>query len=335
MMAALATSLRILGIVLPFAIAGCLWLFVRRRRRVARAWGDPDLARRLVGEDLQRVPWPRALALLLAAILLGAALADSRWEVAGATAATEGGPVVLVLDVSNSMLVEDLRPSRMALQRQLAGELVRAVPGRPVGIVVFAGRAYALVPPTTDPAALDLFLDALDPNMVTQTGSSLAAAVRQAVGMLVSGGGEGGSVVLVTDGDTRESLEELRETLRVASRGGIPVHTVGAGTAAGGPVPDVDLATGRRLGVKREEDGSVAVSTLNQELLREVAETTGGAYFPLSELPTEQVAARLSRVGGGSDGEEQAPRFAWFAVPALLLLLAENAFVRKRRKGDG
>lgn len=331
---------RVAAAALPPVLALAVWGYVRRRRAVGSRLGDRLLLARLAGEDLLAVPWRRVVPVLLAGVLLGAALLDPRWGEATEGAPVRGGAVVLVLDASSSMLVEDLPPNRLEAERAAARELLRSLPGTPAAVVVFAGRAYALVPPTVDRGALDLYLEALHPSMVTQSGSSLAAAVRQGVGLLAAGDADpsAGALVLVSDGDAREGPEELREAVALARRAGVRIHTLGAGTAAGAPVPDIDLATGERLGVKREPGGEVAVSRLNEELLREVAASSGGSYAALSAPgAVEALATRLQGKAGteGTGAGGRVPRYPWFAAGALLLLLGEALAGAPSRRSDG
>jgi Ca-activated chloride channel homolog len=228
------------------------------------------------------------------------------------------------------MLVRDAEPSRLAWARTTALALVRELGDVPVGIVVFAGRAYALSPPTRDAGAVGLYLDALDPQMITQTGSALSGALRQGVGLLLAGEAEGGVMVLISDGNTADDPAELEAAVDLARRGQVPVIAVGVGTARGGPVPDLDPVTGERLGYKREADGQVVESHLAEEVLEAIAAGTGGSYLPAVRAPAARLAA-LVRSGSGRGGGtrmEGPPRFAWFAGLALLLLVCEGALWR-------
>ena len=318
------------GLVLLLLLAATVWLYVRRRRRVAEAFGDADLLARLLGTDLRRPPWGRLALVLAAGAALAAALTDPRWGSGAAAGLTTGGPVVLVIDVSNSMLVEDASPTRLAWTRAAARGFTRELGDAPVGMVVFAGRAYALAPPTRDAGAIDLYLDALDTRMITQTGSALAGAVRQSVGLLIAGDSEGGAMVVFSDGNTNEDPADVEEAAALARRAGVPVFTVGVGSGAGGPVPDLDAATGERLGYKREVSGEVIVSRLGEGLLMALAEETGGAYLSADEASPGRLAELVrARSGGRGPGGPEAPaRYAWFAGAALLLLLAEGAAAR-------
>lgn len=320
-------------------MAGALWLHARRRERVAAALGGGAMTRRLLGEDLGRAPRLRYLALLLAAGALGAAAADPRWGTVD-DEARAAGTVVLVLDASNSMLVRDTPPSRLERLRRLASELVEALNAQRVGVVVFAGRAYVLSPPTPDAGALRLYLDALDPQVVAQTGSSLAAALRQGIGLAASASGQvAGTLVLVSDGDALEPEAAVLAEAARARAAGVGVLAVGVGSAAGGPVPDLDPGTGRLRGYKREPTGELAVSRLNEPLLRALAERAGGTYLHAAEPDAAaRVLAALRRQpaarGGRDDGAEPAPRYGWLVALALGLLLAD-AFAERRTPREG
>lgn len=322
---------------LPLLTVLGVWLHARRRRRVARALGDPALVRRLVGEDLEAVPWRRAVPVALAALALGVALAGARWAADPPAEAVGAGPVILVLDASSSMLVRDVEPDRLEQLRTAALAAVRALGERPVGLVVFAGRAYALSPPTADRGALELYLDALDPAIVTQTGSALAPALRQAVALILRGEEEAGAVLLITDADALDGVEEIGVAAGIAGRAGIPIYALGAGTPAGGPVPDVDLTTGEVRGFKRDAAGQVAISRLREERLQEVAEASGGAYAALRDpAAVAELLGRLAGAEGSGAGDGKGGgRYRPWALAALLLLLVELGAARRwgRRPG--
>jgi Ca-activated chloride channel homolog len=314
----ITAAARILAAVLVPLLLLALWAFVARRRRVARAIGDRDLVRRIVGVDLARTPWARALA----APLPGAA------EPAGA------GPagIVLVLDASVSMLAADAEPDRMEVMRRAARAVADGAEGTPVGIIAFAGRAYVLSPPTTDRTAIDLYLTALDPGMVVQSGSEVAGAIRQGIALLAGGGGRGGEIVLLSDGDASDEAEEIRAAATLAGRAGVRVHVGGTGRPGGAPVPAADLATGQREGVMRDPAGEVIVSRLGEDLLREVASRAGGSYLRLErEGDADRMAGVVGRAGA-APAEQRAPIYPWLAGAAILLLLAEGAVQRREAR---
>jgi Ca-activated chloride channel family protein len=312
--------LRPAALLLPLLVALGLWLHARRRRRVEAAFRGTPFA-----TEPRALGRLRAALAALAALALGAAVYDPGWRPGAEGASAAGGAVVLVLDVSSSMLAEDVPPDRLERARAAARRLARSLGDLPVGIVVFAGSAYALSPPTVDPTAIDLYLDALDPSMVTQTGSALGAAVRQGVGLLGSTRERTGTLVLISDGDAMEPPGEEEQALALARGLGVRVFTLGVGTPAGAPVPDVDLATGRRSGYKREPRGEVAVSRLGEELLRRIASRTGGEYSRLSSpRAVDALAARLRASPGGREADTSGlAGYEWLAAACLVLLSME------------
>jgi Ca-activated chloride channel homolog len=309
----------------PALLLAALVLRWRRRRQVAAALGDPALLARLGGAGLGAFPALRTALLLPAGALLGVAAAG---PLRGPPPASEGGgDVVLVLDASNSMLVEDVAPSRLERQRSLARELVDGLGGGRVGLVAFGGTATVLAPLTTDAGALHLYLDALSPELVDQGGSSLSSALRHGLALL-----EGpGALVLVSDGEALEPPEVTAGALDEVARRRVPVHTVGVGTRAGGPVPHHDPLTGERRGFKREPDGREALSRLEPESLRGIAERTGGTY---RTDPGSAGAAELASLAGRAGAAPGAPagnRYRW-PLAAAIVLIALDAVVGRRRR---
>jgi Ca-activated chloride channel family protein len=337
-----------LAAALPLAGLALAALWVRRRRRAAASLADAPLLRRLAGEDLRRVPHLRVALVPLALLSLGVAAAGPRW---GTETEASGGPVdvALVLDASNSMRVTDVAPSRLDRERAVARALLREMRGERVGLLVFAGSGLVLAPLTSDEAALRLYVETLDPEVVTQTGSSLSSALRRGTDLLLGPrrAGRGGAVVLLTDGDALEERDAVLDAARRARRLGIAVHAVGIGTAAGGPVPDVDPATGRLRGVKTDPaTGAPARSALGAALLRDLARASGGSYRAVpSAGDTARVAqavadaARRATVSPdpGSAGEQvPGDRTSWFVAVALALLAVDGwtSLRRGRRAGD-
>ncbi len=316
----------LLPVLLLVAMAG----YLARRRTVARALGEREIVTRLLGTDLRRVPLLTVFTVLLAGAGLGASLLLATRDLEDQPAAGAGGPLVLVLDASNSMLAADLEPNRLEAQREAARSIVRAAPDAQVGIVIFAGRGYTLTPPTHDHNAVMVFLDAIDPGMVTQEGSSIEAAIRQGAGLLVAGGEEstGGTLVLITDGDDPYQPGTLDATLGLIARAGIVVHSIGAATPQGGAVP----LPGGATGFMTARDGSPIITRLDERALRAIASATDGVYARMDD-PTgvERVIAALP-IGVRASGtrDRAVPPYAWVAAGALLLLALQVGLAGRR-----
>jgi Ca-activated chloride channel homolog len=332
-----------LAVVLPAVAAAAYLLYWRRRRHAAALLGDRALVRRLTGTDLGRFPTRGAVLTVLAAAALGLAAAGPRWgggEPAGIP--TAAPDLVLVLDVSNSMLVRDVAPHRLERQREAARSLMEALGPARVGLVVFAGSGHVVAPLTHDRAMLRAYLDVLSPEMAYQGGSALSSGIRQGV-RLVRVPGEvrpgAGALVLMSDGEAHETQDALRQALAEAAAARVPVHAVGIGTAAGGPVPDVNPASGDTVGWKREPSGEIAVSRLERGLLESIAGETGGVYVD-GDAPGAMgtLAAAVARVPGMPHAPAPGNRYAWFVAAALALIaadLAADARTRRRAPAPG
>lgn len=316
--------------VVPLLLAGAVWLYARRRERIARAFSDAHLLGRLGGEELLRFPLPRLALLVVAGICVGMAAAGPRWGYETAEGQSLSLNIVVATDISKSMLAPDVEPDRLERARLFARRMLRELPGDRFGLVVFAGRAYILSPLTSDHSALELYLDALDPDMVSQGGSSLAAAISQATDLVRGSETTGGerAVVLLSDGEALEDAGGVEAAADRAARAGVRFITIGVGTPDGERIPDVDPASGQIVGYKRDEAGQIVVSRLDENLLRTVAERTGGQYVRLDD------ASSLSRVIGELQGMqrergdstqriEARERFALFALLALLLIAVD------------
>ena len=319
----------------PVLLGIALLLWWRRRRDVADALGDPALVRRLAGTDLRAFPRRRAALLVPAAALLGLAAAGPRWGDAGVPGDVRRGDVVLVLDASNSMLVEDVAPNRLERQREIARLLVRRLEGSRIGMVAFAGSGHVLTPLTDDFSALNLYLDALGPDIVHQSGSSLYSALHEAVNLLdVPGAGsEPGSVVVITDGEALEPESMIELSLERAARRRVTIHAVGLGTDDGGRVPNLDPETGRRRGFKRDpETGEDVVSWLHRPLLQQIARETGGTVHVMPDAQAVAALANAAASGGRRAGGTSHPdnRYEWFLVLALALIAADALSEHRR-----
>ena len=328
-----------LVVVLPGVLAIALALYARRRRRIAALFGDSTMLARLGGAELTRFPLLRLTLICVAGASLAFAAAGPRWGVKAAEGTALAMNVVLATDISRSMLAEDIDPNRLERARLFSRRVLRELRGDRFGLVVFAGRAYVLSPLTIDHSAIELYIDALDPNMVSQGGSSLAAALAQATD--VARGSEAGAgdraVLLLSDGEALEEADAVLAAAERAARADVKVITVGIGTPRGATVPDVDPATGSVVGVKRDEYGEVVVSRLDEDLLRDVANRTGGAYVRMDD------AAGLARViselrtmqrGEGQQTQrvEARERFWIFALVSLLLLALDTLLYGVRRR---
>jgi Ca-activated chloride channel family protein len=325
-----------LVIVAPAFIAVAMYRFAKRRRAAARALGDAALVERLGGRALNSFPTARLGLVGGATLLLSIAATGPQWGLRVVEGATSSRSIVLALDVSKSMLAPDVEPNRLERQRVFVRRLLRELAGDRIGLVVFAGRAYVLSPLTVDHSALHLYLDALDPTIVSQGGSSLAAAITHAA-ELAQGNDDATTeraVLLVSDGEAHDEQEEVLAIADQIGRTNTRIFAVGIGTPGGANVPEIDPRTNRVEGYKQDESGEIVVSRLNAQLLNDIATRTGGRYFTMGDgdVTSRVLAAlagveRVEQLEGGRKVEAR-ERFAMFIGLALLLLAIDQCIRR-------
>lgn len=331
-----------LVLLLPLLVAILVTATARRRRRVAGLLGEPATIARLGGAGLLRFPPVRLLLLVVAAAAVALAATGPSWGRRVVQGESEALNLVLALDVSKSMLARDIAPSRLERERLLVRRLLRELGGDRFGLVAFAGRAYVLSPVTIDHSAIELYLDALDPGIVSQGGSSLQSALLQATDLArgVEGGAGDRVVVLVSDGEALEDEDGILQAARRAASAGVRVFTVGVATTAGAPVPEVDPGTGAVVGYKHDETGAQVQSRLGEGLLRRIADRTDGEYLHILDGDVvARLASELGRLERGALGNEQrtepVERFPLFLLMALLLVAADTMLFRGRSRRSG
>jgi Ca-activated chloride channel family protein len=315
-----------------------VYLWHVRRRSALDALGSSGMLERLTRIDLTGTPYRRGALIAAALGLMGFSLAGPQWGAQEVEEQTRALSVVLVLDISESMWAEDVAPNRFERERLQGRRMVTELAGHRVGLVAFAGSAYLLSPLTIDHGALQLYLDAIDPSMAGTPGSSLAAAVQQAVTLLRDETSEGGdrAIVILSDGESHDEERDVVEAARLASAGRIRIYGVGIGSDRGEPIPRYDRLGERIGGYKRDERGEIVLTRMAAEPLASAARRTGGFWARADEGGVSRVLAALSELEAGrgevTRGVRWTPRFQWFVAGALLLLVADWGWAWRRQR---
>ena len=243
----------------------------RQRGRALVRFAEPELLGRLTGRI---IPGMRAAksALTLAALgLMIFALAGPRWGSHYEEVTQKGVDIVILADVSPSMMVEDVKPNRLERARREIHDFLQVVQGDRVGLVAFSGAAYVQCPLTLDYAALDMFLQALSPELISTAGTDLGAAIETGLSAFDPKAETDKVMLLITDGEDNEGRG--REAARKAAEKGVKIFVFGVGEAAGGPVPGAGQG-----GFKKDEQGKMVLSRMDEESLQKIAGDTGGTY---------------------------------------------------------
>ncbi|MBW1678024.1 MAG: VWA domain-containing protein [Deltaproteobacteria bacterium] len=304
----------------------------RQKRRAAEGFADVELMNRLTGEER------RGRRLLKGILLIGAigfmllALAGPRWGSHYQEVTQKGVDVMIVVDVSPSMLVEDVEPSRLERARREIIDFLRVVQGDRVGLVAFSGTAFVQCPLTLDYGALEMFLSTLQPDLIPVAGTDLGAAIQTGLSGFDFESETDKVILLITDGEDHEGrgLDAARE----ASKKGAKIFVFGIGQNAGGPIPSGD----GKGGFKKDDEGKLVLSKLDEESLRQIASLTGGTYvrtvagdLDLDILYFEGIRGRTkAEVLKSRKIKVYEDRFPIFVLAAFLLLSLEQIVLERK-----
>jgi Ca-activated chloride channel homolog len=322
-------------LLVPVAIVFLLWAERQRRRAIARV-GEPALIARLSesvntrGRRLKLLLWIGALTLLIIA------LARPQWGEAKQSVAQKGVQVMVALDVSKSMLAQDLKPDRLTRAKMEIDQLMNHLNGDEVGLTVFSGASFVLFPLTSDYNTARSFLDSANPGIISRPGTAIGEAIRTAMRGFDDNRNRQKVVVVMTDGEDNQA--DVTAATQEAAKAGVMIYTIGFGSSAGDVIPEYDVA-GNQVGVKKDKSGQTVVSTLNEQALRDIAATTGGQYYPATADGSEldALAAQLNSLQKGdtlarSDAVQRSEQFQWFLAPALALLIAGELISDRKNK---
>jgi Ca-activated chloride channel family protein len=324
-------------LLIPVLAAGLLVASSRRRRALDCFSGGAANRSRFSTEVSPHRRAAKALLWLLAASCAVVAAARPQWGTRLEPITQTGVDVVVVIDTSRSMAAEDVPPNRVGQAVHAARNLIGRLAGNRVALVTFAGQAALLCPLTLDHGAAKLFLDTVELDSAPGRGTALSTALQVAARAF---GDQDGStprtraVVLFTDGEDHEG--ELAASLKSLRRAGVVVYAVGTGTGRGAPIPIKDIH-GKTSGYKKDREGRVVTTRLDEEALGQIALATEGRYYRAT--PAEIEIEEIARAVSGMDAQELGTvlrvryeeRYQFPLGVALAALLAE-AWIGDRRR---
>lgn len=255
------------------------------------------------------------------------ALANPQWGEKSEQVNIRQTDVIIVLDISESMLCEDIKPSRLERAKQLAKQLIENLKAERVGIIVFAGEAYMQMPLTSDYKAAYFFLQSASTDLAATQGTNITNAIN-VVETLREGSKKPCAMVIFTDGETHD--DDAVSAMKDAQNQGVTSYVIGVGTAEGGFIP---IRSGAYELAKKDEEGNPIRTKLNPEALKTLALAGGGDYLDAQTATNNDLKNWSEKmISTGADGEkkvaykEKESRFQWFLFPALLCFLAVYFF---------
>ncbi len=307
----------------------------RKRLGTAARFLDPVMVERLMPSLRSARPWIKGAALLMGLSLLVVSASRPRFGVYFEEVSQRGVDLFVLLDVSRSMLAEDVAPNRLGRAKSDIHDLLNKLTGDRVGLIVFAGSPVVKVPLTTDHGFFRMVLDDVDPGSAPRGGSLIGDAIRKAMESMEDRRERDQVLVLITDGEDHDSFP--LEAAKQAAERGIKIFTVGLGDAAEGARIPVRDESGQLKYVKY--DGQEVWSKMDERTLKEIALTTSGAYIPAKTQVYdlgriyEDHLAHLTRGEIRSEKRKRyRERFQLFACLGLACLLAEMLIAAYRRK---
>jgi Ca-activated chloride channel family protein len=304
-----------------------------RKRKALKRLGDVTLVSSLVPEMSNVRPAIKFILQLIAVsagiIMLSRPQFGSKIE----DVKKQAVEVIIALDVSNSMLAEDIQPDRLTRAKQAISRLVDNLDNDKIGLIVFAGDAYIQIPVTTDYISAKMFLSSINPNIVPKQGTAIGAAIELGIRSFSPGEGKSKAMIIITDGENHE--DDPVKAAEEASKAGIVIHTLGIGSTEGVPIPMIN--NGKKDYLK-DADGNTVVTKLDEEILKKIALSTNGNYVRASNsnIGLDEIFSGIKRMKK-QDLEstmytEYNDQFQIFAAIALFLLLADFIIMERKNR---
>ncbi|MEI6884736.1 MAG: VWA domain-containing protein [Bacteroidota bacterium] len=319
-------------LLIPLLTAVFILFMIRRKKAMAR-YGESSLLRILAPDFSMAKPVIKFILISLALSAVIMALTDLQSGSKIEKVKRKGIDLMICLDVSNSMMAQDLRPFRLERAKQAISKLIDKLEGDRIGLIVFAGKSYTQLPITTDYAAAKLFVSTVNTGMVPTQGTAIAEALKLAT----SSFGEtkhNKAIILITDGEDHEG--QVLEQSEATAKAGITIYVIGMGLPEGAPIPvfDGDIQTG----YKKDRDGNTIISKLDETTLKQIANVGKGMYIRASnsDAGMNTVLDDLEKIEKSDIESKQfsdfESRFQYFAGLALLILILD-LFVFEKKTG--
>lgn len=266
------------------------------RTKARKKFAPPELLKKYSDIEPPARPRTRSILYAIALALIIVAFARPQGGERVVEEEVEGIDIMLVMDISRSMLARDLYPNRLNAIKEVAYQLIESSYGDRIGVVAFAGDPLVVCPLTTDHGSVLAFIDRLTTDEDVRPGTGIGNAIALATNRF--GDTDAGKVmILLTDGENNKGIEPM-EAVQAAKDAGVRIYTVGIGTPQGAQLPDEDQPVLGRTVYRTDEEGNPIVVGLDESTLREVARETGGLYFPaLNQREVNTLYSRLSREG--------------------------------------
>ncbi len=310
-----------------------IFLLVRRwKRKALKALGDQKTVRMVIPEVSFSRPGIKFILYIIAFTAMIFAVANPQIGIKVEEGKKSGSDLMILLDVSNSMLAGDLSPSRLENAKRAISKMIDNMHNDRVGIIIFAGEAYVQLPITTDYSAAKLFLNNINTEIVPTQGTAIGAAIEMGMKSFSTVSGTTKAMVIMTDGENHE--DDAVAAAKNANAKDVTIHVIGLGSPEGAPMPI--YRNGNPVGFRKDESGQTVVSKLNEEMCKEIAAAGEGVYVRASNADSglgivlDQVNKMQKKTYDSKVFKSYEDRFQFFLIIALVLLLVEF-FISNRK----
>ena len=309
-------------------IAILRWVLERKQLKRLKLFGDPTLLRHLMPDVSKMRPVVKFWMLLAAMALIIVMMARPQMGTRISHEKRTGIESIIAMDISNSMLAEDVTPSRLDRTKMMVENLVDNFTDDKIGLIVFAGDAFVQLPITSDYVSAKMFLSEIEPSLLATQGTDIATAINMAANSFTQQQGVGKAIIVITDGEDHEG--GALEAAKAAKKKGMRVYVLGVGSDKGAPIP---LGNGDYM---KDRTGNTVMTKLNEEMCRQIAEAGGGAYIHVdnntnAQRQLDSELAKLSKKEMQStiysDYDEQ---FQAFGIIAIILLILEICILESK-----
>ncbi|MEE4258123.1 MAG: VWA domain-containing protein [Bacteroidales bacterium] len=314
------------------------WFYNIWKRKAKKRFGDRQIVHTLMPNESKSKQYIKFILVLLAFIVFVIGIINPQVGSKLEKVKREGIDLMLVLDVSNSMLAEDIKPNRLERSKMAISSLIDKLQGDRIGIIIFAGNAYKQLPLTTDYSAARLFLSAVDTKIVPSQGTAIGEAINMAVESFDEEGEHNKAIIVITDGENHE--DDAIGAATASADIDIKVFTIGMGLPDGSPIPLYNQY-GNQTGFKKDRQGQTIVTKLNEDMLRQIAAAGNGSYARANNASTglrkifddiSQIEKKEIETKQFTDYED---RFQYYLAAALILLLIELLIADKKASWAG
>ncbi|MGO9481419.1 MAG: VWA domain-containing protein [Candidatus Kryptoniota bacterium] len=323
------------GLYLIPVLALALWYMMRNKTKLLGNFAGRKMQKILLPAYSRRKDFLKSGILLFSIALLLITAADPQIGTKLENVKETGIDIYILLDVSLSMQAQDIKPSRLEKAKLEISNLIQKLQGDRIGLIVFAGEPFVQFPLTTDYSAANLFLSAADASTVPDQGTAIAAAINLATKSFDYSSKTERVIVIFTDGEDHEG--DIQNAIDEAKKNNIRIYTIGLGSPDGVPIP-VYNDQGQQAGFKKDKDGNIVVSRLDESTLKEIASESGGEYLRGANDRDELdiIYNDLAKIKKTELGEKRVTdyedRFYYFLATAIILLLGEFFMTERRSR---